>query len=207
MESIGILPEYVDPKGYENPDFTVYGTVVPPPLCLEVQRHIGMLFTYTPEVLVSINQHLSAILSLAWDVTPYQADLNPILPGYHLYQLLCVLFFNHVQVSKLKVLKSLTLLGYDAILTGAQLVRLIISFHVFVLYVLSDKDIDLIKADREFVTQAVDGLQRTAHQLPEHVRAVFFANSSPPLRANQERRRRFTNVSALQPWCPAPVVY
>jgi hypothetical protein len=115
--------------------------------------------------------------NLAWDVTPYLDDLNATLPAYHLYQLLCVFFFNRVQIGKVAVLKSMAMLGYGDVMHGHQLVRLIKDIYTygFTSYVLADRpDSTLAQSDRAFIVQALDGLERTAARtVPEHARAVF----------------------------------
>jgi hypothetical protein len=176
MESIGILPAFLDTQGKDDANFTVYGTLAHSPLPQAVARSIAMVFTYPKSVLVRINQHLSAVLHLAWDVTPYLDDLNITLPAYHLYQLLCAFFFNRAQIGKVEALKSAGLLGYGEVVHGHQLVRLIkdISLYSFIFFVLGQRpDSPLVTSDSLFITQAFDGLQRTAHQLPEHVRPIF----------------------------------
>ena len=131
MESIGILPEYVDTKGLDNPNLTVYGTIAHHPIAADVARSISMVFTYPEGILVRINQNLGAALHLAWDVTPYLDDLNATLPAYHLYQLLCAFFFNRVQIGKVAVLKSMAMLGYGDVMHGHQLVRLIKDIYTY----------------------------------------------------------------------------
>jgi hypothetical protein len=197
LEYIGVIPDYLDAQGKDNPHFTIYGTIVHDPPSELIRRHISMVFAWKEDVLLRINKHLAQIHHAAWDLTPYKS-LDPTLYGLHAYQLIAAFFFNRVQTGKVAILNITTTIGYSPILTGADVARLIRDIHIyaFMLHVMTDnEDSTLSKSDRGFITQAVDGLQRSAHLLPEHIRPVF--TRSLHLFADRIKKKEPIRSSAL----------
>jgi len=73
------------------------------------------------------------------------------------------------------LLQSASNIGYTSLQSGSQVSRLLrdIYTYAFIFNALSDQYQVMSQLDKIYLTQAVDGLHRSAHLLPDHVRGSF----------------------------------
>jgi hypothetical protein len=86
---------------------------------------------------------------------------------------LAVLLFNRVQIAKSDMLHNASLLGSQPVQSTRHVSQLIRDIHSYakITTITSDVNQPISRFDRAFVEQVLDGLQRSAHLLPEIGRA------------------------------------
>ncbi len=80
-----------------------------------------------------------------------------------------------MQGAKLNIIDSAATLGYTPISTPVQVSRLLkdIYAHAYLASILNDQPTTMSKLDNAFHAQAIDGLSRSAHLQPDHIRGIF----------------------------------
>jgi hypothetical protein len=86
-----------------------------------------------------------------------------------------VLLFNRVQIAKSDMLHNASLLGSQPVQSTRHVSQLIRDIHTYakITTITSDLNQPIIRFDRAFIEQVLDGLQRSTHLLPEHRRSLF----------------------------------
>jgi hypothetical protein len=194
LDFLGMNMDYLESQGDDNAFYTVHGSIAHMPLNATKLRHISTVFTWPEDVLLRINQHIWAVWNLACDVTIFP-DLDPTLYAFHLFQHFEILLANRVQGHKLALLNASTNLGYTPISTADHILSLLkdIRAHAYISAIISDQPIT--KVDTLFLAQAIDGLQRSAHLQPDHIRGLF--NKSLQALANRIKSGAPVRASAL----------
>jgi hypothetical protein len=117
-----------------------------------------------------INSTLWSVLSEAFDMTMVPDLVSPMY-AFQAYQAFLALFYNRAQHAKVAILNYGQALGYGPTPSSAAVSRLMKQVRVFALL------LNIVVHEPPFghptslVAQVVDGLLRTAHQLPERYRS------------------------------------
>jgi hypothetical protein len=115
-----------------------------------------------------------AVYQQAFNLTSFKG-LDPTFFALHLYQIIPALFFKRVQNAKMTLLHSASQIGYTTIQTGNDISRLLRDIYTsaFISNVLGEQFQVMHKLDDSLFVQALDGLNRSAHLLPDYLRSPF----------------------------------
>jgi hypothetical protein len=173
LDSLGLESAYLPATGAVNANYTIYGTPFDG-LTAAQKRHISAVFTWDSDLLYRMNQHVLTAYHLAFDLTSIN-DLDPTLFAFHVSQILAVLLFNRVQIAKSDMLHNASLIGSQPLQSTRHVSQLIrdINSYAKITTITSDFNQPISRFDRALVEQVLDGLQRSAHHLPEHRRTLF----------------------------------